>query len=275
MMHSVVSPVVPALCIRNPAGDSGVLPAFIVGDEEWASLARTLVRNAGLIIMYFFSATSGVAQELQLLRSEGKQAATLVVIEEDNPSEDRIGMRAIFGVQRKESAKIEAPMEDFPHQVRRSGEGWDEVDVKLAEMAHGNVPPPVDAYVELPVEFSPPEPLKQYCTDMATKEFDAAMTLIEEKRYEEAEDILTRSIAYAHWGRDTLGRVMTLATLARLNLVGFNAKGDAGQYYEMALDICEEIRSTSPMAAELYPVIEQVLESLRAEAEAKRKQRPG
>jgi len=270
----VMSPVVPALCIRNPAGDSGVLPAFIVEDEEWEPLARTLVRNAGLIIMYFLSATSGVLEELDLIRSEGKQDATLIVIEEDDPFKDSI-VEALFQVQRNEPPKVGAPMEDFPHQVRRRAkEGWDAVEAKLAEMAHGNVPPPVDASVELPVEFDPPKPLKRFCTDMATKEFDAAMKLIEEKSYEEAEDVLTRSIAYAHWGRDTLGRAITLMTLGRLNLIGFNAKGDAGAYYEMALDVCEEIRATSPMAAQIYPIIEQELEDLRAEAEAKARRRP-
>jgi len=274
-IESVVSPVVPALCIRNPAGDMDVLPAFIVGDEEWEPLARRLVRNAGLVVMYFLSATSGVAEELELIRSEGKQDATLVVTEKDNPFEDNMGMEAIFGVQRNEPPKVEVPMEDFPHQVRRrGGEGWEAVESKLAEMTHGNVPPPVDAHLQLPVEFNPPEQLKKFCTDMATKEFDAAMKLIEEKRYEEAEDVLTRSIAYAHWGRDTLGRAMTLMTFGRLNLIGFNAKGDAGAYYEMALDVCEEIRSISPTAAKLYPVIEQELGRLRAEAEAKPRRRP-
>jgi hypothetical protein len=126
----------------------------------------------------------------------------------------------------------------------------------------------------LPGEFEPPEPLKKFCTEMATKEFDAAMKLIEQKQYEQAEDVLTRSIAYAHWGRDRLGPVMTLMSLGRLNLLGFNAKGDAGAYYEMALDIAEEIRSTSPTAAQLYPMIEQELEHLRTEAATKLKQEP-
>lgn len=273
-IQSVLSPVIPALCISNPAGDSGVFPAFIVADEEWEPLARTLVRNAGLIIMYFLSATSGVSEELDLIRSEGKQDATLIVIEEDDPFKDTMTMEVLFQVQRNEPPKVGAPMADFPHQVRRAEKDWDAIEAKLAEMAHSNVPLPVDAHMELPVEFEPPEPLKRFCTDMAMGEFDAAMKLIEEKSYEEAEDVLTRSIAYAHWGRDTLGKTITLMTLGRLNLIGFNSKGDAGAYYEMALDVCEEIRATSPMAMQIYPVIERELADLRAEAEAKARQTP-
>src|ERR1700683_1066452 len=87
-IKSLVSPRVPALSIRNPAGESGDLPAFIVADEEWEPLAHTLVRNAGLIIVYFLSLTSGVTDELELIRREQKQNATLVVIEEDDPFKD-------------------------------------------------------------------------------------------------------------------------------------------------------------------------------------------
>jgi hypothetical protein len=57
------------------------------------------------------------------------------------------------------------------------------------------------------------------------------MKLIKEKQYEEAEDVLTRSLAYGHWGRDTFGRTVTLMTLAQLSLQGFKAKGDAGRYF--------------------------------------------
>ena len=39
----------------------------------------------------------------------------------------------------------------------------------------------------------------------------------------------------------------------------------------MALDTCNEVRTTSPTAASMYPAIEQALGSLRAEAEAKGK----
>jgi len=271
-IQSVVSPVVPALCISNPSGDSGVLPTFIVEDEAWEPLARRLARNAGLLVMYFFSATSGVTEELKLIRSEGKHDSTLVVIEEDNPFKASADTATLFGVQRDEPPKVEASMNDFPHQVRRlAGEGWGAVEAKLAEMAHGNLPPPADKQVVLPEEFEPPGLLKNFCSDLAMKEFDAARKLIEEERYEEAEDVLMRAIAYAHWGRDTLGRAMTLMALGRLNLIGFNAKGDAGAYYEMALDVCGEIRSTSPTAAELCPMIAQELERLRTEAETKSK----
>jgi len=271
-IESVVSPRVPALSIRNPAGDSGDLPAFIVANEEWESLARTLVRNAGFIVVYFLSLTSGVTQELDLIRREQKQNATLVVIEEDDPFEDKIGLNALLNVQRNEPPTVEAPMEDFPKQMRRKGEeGWRAVEAKLTEIVQGELPAPVDPRVALPVEFQPPEPLRNFCTDMAVKEFDAAKKLIEQKQYEDAEDVLTRSLAYAHWGRDTLGRTVTLMTLGQLSLAGFNAKGDAGSYFHMALDVCEGIRTTSPTAAALYPVIEHELEKLRTEAEAKAK----
>ena len=65
-----------------------------------------------------------------------------------------------------------------------------------------------------------------------------------------------------------MGTVVTLMTLGQLNLVGFKAKGDAGQYFEMALDVCGEIRTTSPTAAKLYPVIEHELEQLRGGGES-------
>jgi hypothetical protein len=63
-----------------------------------------------------------------------------------------------------------------------------------------------------------------------------------------------------------LGSTVTLMTLS---LQGFKAKGDAGRYFHMALDVCEEIRTTSPTAAKSYPVIEHELQKLRAEAASK------
>jgi hypothetical protein len=56
-------------------------------------------------------------------------------------------------------------------------------------------------------------------------------------------------------------------TLGQLSLQGFKAKGDASRY--LALDVCEEIRTTSPTAAKSYPVIEHELQKLRAEAAPK------
>jgi len=67
--------------------------------------------------------------------------------------------------------------------------------------------------------------------------------------------------------------VMTLTALGQLSLIGFGAKGDAGSLFEMALDTCNEVRTTSPTAARMYPAIEQALGSLRAEAEAKGKRK--
>lgn len=269
-IESLVSPRVPALCIRNPAGDSGDLPAFIVADEEWEPLARTLVHNAGLIVVYFLSLTAGVTEELELIRHEQKQKATLVVIEEDDPFEDKVGLGSLLELQRNEPPTVQVPMEDFPNQLMRRGEeGWHAVEAKLTEIVQLQLPAPVDTRVGLPVEFLLPEALRNFCIDQATKEFDAAMKLIKEKQYEEAEDVLTRSLAYAHWGRDTLGRTVTLMTLGQLSLQGFKAKGDAGRYFHMALDVCEEIRTTSPTAAKSYPVIEHELQKLRAEAASK------
>jgi hypothetical protein len=274
-IERIVSPTVPALSIRNPAGDSGDMPAFIVGDDAWAELAQTLVRNAGLIVLYFLSLTSGVAEELELIRRAGKQGTTLVVVERGDPLEGGI-VDALLEVQRSEPPAVAAPMEDFPHQVRREGDGdWSAVEAKLAEMAQGVLPAPVDTRIGLPVELMPPEPLRNHCTDLATREFDAALKLVAEQRYEEAEDLLTRSLAYAHWGRDTLGRATTLMALGRLNIVGFQAKGDAGAYYELALDLCEEIRATSKTAAALHPVIAHELEQLRSEAKARAEAGPG
>lgn len=56
-----------------------------------------------------------------------------------------------------------------------------------------------------------------------------------------------------------------------MSLIGFGAKGDAGSLLEMALDTCNEIRTTSRTAAQMYPAIEQALGRLRAEAESKGK----
>jgi hypothetical protein len=110
-------------------------------------------------------------------------------------------------------------MEDFPNQLMQRGEeGWHAVEAKPTEIVQVQLPAPVDTRVGLPVEFLPPEALRNFCIDQATKEFDAAMKLIKEKQYEEAEDVLTRSLAYAHWGRDTLGRTVTLMTLGQLSL---------------------------------------------------------
>jgi len=269
-IQSIVSALVPALCIRNPAFDGGDVPGFIVGDDDWQALAHSLVRNAGLIVMYYLTASSGVMDELALIRSQGKQDSTLIVIEDNDPHQAMNFMEAISGVQRQAFEKQEVSLDDFPHQVRRQvGADWQAVDQKLARMAAGDLSVPVDSQMALPAEYGPPEALKEYCTEMAGQEFDAAMKLIEAQQYEEAEDVLTRSIAYAHWGRDTLGRVVTMLTLGRLNIIGFNAKGDAGAYFEMALDVCQEIRETSPMAGQLYPIIQAELARLRAEAKAR------
>lgn len=263
---AVLAPTVPALSIRNPAGTTGDLPAFIVDDDVWAELARTLVRNAGLIVVYFLSLTSGVAEELELIRAEGKQNAALIVVEEDDPFACANDMAALFEVRRIEPETVAGSLDDFPHRVKhRHEDGWAAVDARLADMVRGELSPPAEIRIGLPVELTPPEALTRYCTDEATKEYDEAHKLMGERRYEEAEDVLTRAIAFACWGRDRLGQAMTLAALGQLNLVGLKAKGDAGAYFEMALDVCEEIRGRSPTAAQLYPAVENALTQLRSE----------
>jgi hypothetical protein len=272
LIGTAVSPAVPALSIRNPAGTTGTLPAFIVSDDEWAELAQTLVRNAGLIIMYYLSLTSGVAEELTLIRREGKQAATLIVLEKGDPFDASKDLATLFEVQRQEPETVAGNIDDFPHQVtHRKEDGWSVVEAKLREMSAMELSPPVEPRIGLPVEYMPPAELLKFCTDQATREYDQAHRLMEEQRYEEAEDVLTRAIAFTYWGRDRLGQAMTLTALAQLNLLGFKAKGDAGAYFEMALEVCEDIRATSPTAAQLYPHIEQALKQLRAEADEKAK----
>jgi hypothetical protein len=117
-IESLVSPRVPALCIRNLAGDSGDLPAFIVADEEWEPLARTLVHNAGLIVVYFLSLTAGVTEELELIRHEQKQKATLVVIEEDDPFEDKVGLSSLLELRRNEPPTVQVPIADTSGYAR-------------------------------------------------------------------------------------------------------------------------------------------------------------
>jgi len=266
-----VVPKVPAVCIRNPVEDARVLPAFVAGDDEWQDLARTLVRNAGLIVMYFLTATKGVAEELELIRREGKQAATLIVFEEGSPFQESKSWAALFGVQLNEPAKMDNSLDDFPHQVRhKKGAGWKSVKAKLAEMASQPLSPPIDQRIELPAEYAPPPALREYCTRQATENFDNAMELIEAKEFQKAEDILHRAFTYACWGRDRLGTAMTLMMLGNLNLSGFQAKGEAGFYFEEALEICKDIRSESPTAEQIYSAVTQQLGILRQEADSKR-----
>jgi hypothetical protein len=142
-----------------------------------------LVHNAGLIVVYFLSLTAGVTEELELIRHEQKQKATLVVIEEDDPFEDKVGLGSLLELQRNEPPTVQVPMEDFPNQLMRRGEeGWHAVEAKLTEIVQVQLPAPVDTRVGLPVEFLPPEALRNFCIDQATKEFDAAMKLIKEKQ---------------------------------------------------------------------------------------------
>jgi hypothetical protein len=263
-----LSPKLPVFCIRNPADAFGTLPAFIVSDQEWQEFAQTLVRNAGLVILYFVSLTPGVELELTILRQENKQQSTLVVTENDDPFHDEIGLANCAGVDRKLASFVPADLPDFPHHVSHDSErGWGEMKHKLDELLQRELHGPIEKRIGVPVEYIPPEPLRKFCTDHATEEFDAAQKLMAEQRNEEAEDALMRSIAFAHWGRDDLGRAMTLATLGGLNLHAFNAKGEAGAYFAMALEICERIRDSSPTAAALYPHLHDQLERLRRSAE--------
>lgn len=271
---AVVEPLAPVVGIQNPAARSGPLASFEVADEDWKPLAELLVRDAGMIVLYFLGVTAGVAEELELIRAKQKQASTLLVIEEEDPFAELKDLAALAGAKRREPALVAASLDDFPHRLKVRGDKKPEVlEAKLAEMARGPLAPPTSREVLLPPEFLPPEPLRNYCTDQATEEFDKGIKLMGEKRFDEAEDILYRAVAYAHWARYPLGRVMTLSALAGLSWDGFGARGDAGSLYEMALDICEEIRDTSPTAKQLYPRIEDSLKRLRAESEARAKAR--
>lgn len=115
----------------------------------------------------------------------------------------------------------------------------------------------------LPVEYAPSENPRRYCTQQATEGFEEAMRRIEARQFDEAEDLLHRAFTYAGWGRDLLGMATSLMTLGRLNESGFQAKGEAGAYYEMALAICREIRSESPTAEQLFTVLTQELARLQ------------
>jgi hypothetical protein len=273
-LQAAVEPSLPVVGIQNPAGQSGPLPAFVLADEEWESLASLLVRNAGMIVMHFLGFTLGVLKELELIRAAGKQTSTLVVIEQEDPFAALKDVALLTGASRQEPVSIAGSLDDFPHRLLRQGDdGWEAVQAKLAAMAREPHAPPVDRALSLPPEFLPPEPLRNYCTDRSTEEYDRAHQLMDEKRFDEAEDVLYRAVAYAHWARYPLGRVMTLTALGQLSLIGFGAKGDAGSLFEMALDTCQEVRATSPTAAKMCPAIEQALGSLRGEAEGKGKRK--
>jgi hypothetical protein len=240
-LQAAVEPSLPVVGIQNPAGQSGPLPAFVLADEDWESLAALLVRNAGMIVMHFLGFTSGVLKELELIRAAGKQTSTLVVIEQEDPFAALKDVALLTGARRQEPVSIAGSLDDFPHRLLRQGDdGWEAVQAKLAAMAREPHAPPVDRALSLPPEFLPPEPLRNYCTDRSTEEYDRAHQLMDEKRFDEAEDVLYRAVAYAHWARYPLGRVMTLTALGQLSLIGFGAKGDAGSLFEMALDTCKE-----------------------------------
>jgi hypothetical protein len=76
-------------------------------------LARTLVHNAGLIVVYFLSLTAGVTEELELIRHEQKQKATLVVIEEDDPFEDKVGLARCWNCRGTNHQRFKYPWKTF------------------------------------------------------------------------------------------------------------------------------------------------------------------
>jgi hypothetical protein len=47
-----------------------------------------------------------VTEELELIRHEQKQKATLVVIEEDDPFEDKVGLGLLLELQRNEPPTV-------------------------------------------------------------------------------------------------------------------------------------------------------------------------
>jgi len=251
---------VPFVAIENRAADAGPFPRFICADEDWELCAELLIRHAAVVVMLYLGLTPGVALELDLLRQAGAQSRTLIVVGGEPVTTTWLATLARAMGRRplddeRPAPPADPPPADFPH-VLTLREDEAARDTVAALLAAAQAPRPTVAAEDLlfPPPLRPPQPALDLAHGLALEEFGQAAKHVDAGELVPAEDALMRSIAFSHWARDRLGRLMAYVHLAAVERQ-LHYPNDAVATFFLALDLAEALAPISETAAELRPAL--------------------
>ncbi len=255
LLKRIAQPAMPVVSFENQAGDPGEINHFRVRPEHWEGLAGTLIRHAGVIVLFFIELTPSVKQELALIRLAGKQSHSLIVF----GTKDEPGYEMLFGVKGAQAreirgADLRAEFPDFPVQVEVSNtDVLSEAEAGLSALLQNPAAPISEPIGPIPPELMPPAEAIQVARAMALREYDEATKFLSQERFEDAEDSLIRSICLSFWGSDDVGRMAGMMTLAGLLHRRLKILGAAQVVFDLGLNLCESLRGQSKLAREYYP----------------------
>jgi hypothetical protein len=253
---------VPFVAIANRAGDMGVLPRFELSNEDWEAAAGTLIAHAGVVVLFFLTRTPGVTHEIDVLRSAGAQARTLVVVADVDPRDEPLdrATRALFQVAEPSAAPagqpVRSPPDDFPHQVHVGGDSSsleDAVQAAIDDLVRRACPSALSELPPFPHADRPGPDALAAAHRQAVAEFEAGMSAFERGDGVAAEDAAMRSIAFSHWARDPVGRAMALMLLGSAERTLLHYPNEAVDAYFLAMDLFEWLQESSETARTVLP----------------------
>jgi hypothetical protein len=252
-----VANLLPIVSVENPAYDprhKNGLPKLCLSDESWCEVAESLIAAAEIIIIYYEQPASGVNIELDMIRSLGRQQATVVV---------RPSGRSIVGLEQGNRIRQEV----FPPHDQQAANtdqsnalgaaenladfatavSWDETGpaVRRLKKAIAKIPRPqsrVDFSRECPAPLAPqpPERVKQWANASTMAHQLLARREFENGNLNGAEDQITACLALTFFGDNAVIRAGMFLWLAHIQWL--QAKLDyATDNVERALDLLERL----------------------------------
>ena len=256
----------PFVSIENHSADGGSFPRFVCADEDWDKCADILIRHATFFVVFYLRLTPGVARELDMLRRADARARTLVVTGGQAPWASWLGPFAraltrmpIDAPAGEQPPEAEPPPADFPNVLSlQAAQEPDDAARATADAliatAAAQRPAPVTSPIRFPPPFRPDQASLDQAHALALSQFEEANTHVGAGEWIPAEDALMRSIAFSHWARDPLGRLMGYMLLGHVERE-LRYPNEAVQAWSMALDRAEALTPTSGTAAQVRPIV--------------------
>lgn len=263
---------VPFVSVANRAAVLGSLPRFELSNQDWQAGAGTLIEHAGATVLFFLTRTPGVAAEIDMLRAAGAQERTLVIVQDDDPRDDRFSrvMLELFGEGVEPAVDpssvpepaLRLPPDDFPFRVHvdeSSDEPGDALRAALDELLGRARPPRSGELPPLPPPDGPSADALTMARQLSLAWYEEGIRDFQHGDAVAAEDAAVRSIVFSHWARDPLGRGIGLSLLAGVERQLLGQPNEAVGAYFLALDVLDPLQSSSADAREVFPsLVDQV-----------------
>lgn len=259
-------PEIPFVAISNPAYHTKTIPQLILSNDRWMQAADNLIKHAGFIVMFFLTATPGVNDEINMLRSAGAQKRTIIVIAPEDPRNNSLGksMLAIYGelpetgtdTTARDMDALHSLLPDFPYIINLEKNGKQKTFIAAMHEIISAAAPIVNKEIfSIPPRPKPAAQLLQLAHNGALNEFTNGQRFYEAGDGKAAEDAFIRSIVFNYWAWDRLGRAVAFLNLGHTERYLLKYPNEAVDCYFKSLNLMVSILDVSPTARESYKVL--------------------